>query len=361
MTLQSSGNSISLGQIANEFGYTDGTATKLGDYRKIVGGNPYPQSIGALQFQSIDAMSGGSVPTSGQIKLSDFYGTQLQQVVNFWSSGAGGFRLIARDRYESNGMIGGNNEVAVVGGYRPRPSDSNGTKVHIHVNQDIGSEANDPDHCALRTGDQWESGTNLQVDVGGSGRIIGAGGQGGSGSQGSGGDGGAGSSGLGIQYSETQVNIASGGIISCGFGGGGGGGGGFDYDHKSWRYASGGSGGGGAGLPLGQGGTGGHQNGTAAQSLSEGGEGKGGFNNGGESIGGRGGDGGDSESATQNGGGGFGNETNNQNSGGTKGNDGAAFKRAAGVTFESSEISNSGSIFAGANAMINGNLGDGVQ
>ena len=80
MTLPSSGNSISLGQIANEFGFTDSPRTKLGDYRNIVGGGNYPQSIGALSFSSIDG--GGSVPTSGQIKLSDFYSTQLQQVVN---------------------------------------------------------------------------------------------------------------------------------------------------------------------------------------------------------------------------------------------------------------------------------------
>ena len=80
--------------------------------------------------------------------MSNFRGTQLLQVVNFWSSGAGGFRLVAKDRYNSNGMIGGHNEVAVVGGYRGRPTNSSGTAVHIHVNQTIGSEANDPDHCA---------------------------------------------------------------------------------------------------------------------------------------------------------------------------------------------------------------------
>ncbi len=359
MTLPSSG-SISLGDIANTFGYTlaPSPGTKIGDYQKVKGGSkPFSQSLGDLQFNTIDG--GNSVPRTGQIKFSDFYGTQLQQVVNFWESGRGGFRLVARDRYETDN--GSNGNVTVVGGYRDRPSDSSNTKVHIHVKQSIGSTDTDPDACALRTGDQWESGTNLQVDVGSGGRIIGAGGKGGSGSQGGGGDGGFGSSGLGIQYSNTQVNVLSGGIISCGFGGGGGGGGGFDYDHKSWRYASGGSGGGGAGLPLGQGGTGGHQNGTAAQSLSEGGEGKGGFNNANESIGGTGGNGGDSEANAGEGGGGFGNETNNQNAGGNPGNDGAAFKKSSGITFGNSEISESGSIFDGVHARINGNLGDGVQ
>ena len=171
MTLPSSGNSISLGQIANEFGFTASPQTKLGDYRTLANGSNYPQSIGALSFSSIDG--GGSVPTSGQIKFSDFYGTQLQQVVNFWSSDAGGFRLVARDRYDDNGMIGNNNEVAVVGGYRDRPSNSSGTKVHIHVKQSIGSTDTDPDACALRTGVDWESGTNLQIDVGSGGQIVG--------------------------------------------------------------------------------------------------------------------------------------------------------------------------------------------
>ena len=63
-----------------------------------------------------------------------------------------------------------------------------------------------------------------------------------------------GTSGLGVEYNATTVNIASGGIISGGFGGGGGGGGAHDHDHKSERTASGSGGGGGAGVPVGQGG-----------------------------------------------------------------------------------------------------------
>jgi hypothetical protein len=49
------------------------------------------------------------------------------------------------------------------------------------------------------------------------------------------------------------------------------------------------------------------------------------------------------------------------NSGGDPGNDGAAFKKSSGITFGNSEISESGSIFDGVHARINGNLGDGVQ
>ena len=125
--------------------------------------------------------------------------------MNFWSSGSGGFRLNAKSRYNNNGMIGSNNEVAVVGGYRTRPSNSSGTKVHIHVNQAIGSERFDQDHCALRTG-SWDGSTTLQVDVGGSGRIQGAGGFGGDGANGAndGNHGGTGTSGLGVEYSPTH-------------------------------------------------------------------------------------------------------------------------------------------------------------
>ena len=96
MTLQSSG-SISLGQIANEFGYTDSPRTKLGDYRTLANGSNYPQSIGALSFSSIDG--GGSVATgNNQISMGQFRCTRLQQVVNFHGSGKGGFRLNAKSR-----------------------------------------------------------------------------------------------------------------------------------------------------------------------------------------------------------------------------------------------------------------------
>ena len=73
MTLQSSGE-ISLKNIANEFGYTEsnGTTTKLGSYRTTNGQGNFPVSFGALQFNSIDARTGGSVPTgSSQIAFSD--------------------------------------------------------------------------------------------------------------------------------------------------------------------------------------------------------------------------------------------------------------------------------------------------
>ena len=294
-------NPISARQIGNEFGYTHpNDELRLGSYRTTNGQGNFPVSFGALQFNSIDAQTGGTVPTSGQIKFSDFYSTKLQTVVNFYGSGKGGNRLVAKDRYNANSS----GDVNVIGNYRTRPNNSSGTKVHIHVNQTIGSEKTRVEHCALRTG-SWDSSTTLQVDVGGSGRIGGAGGDGGRGSDGIPGAavaGGSGTSGLGIQYSPTTVNVASGGVITAGFGGGGGGGGAYDTDKEATRTSSGGGGGGGAGIPAGDGGGGGinaNLNGDPgnAGSISEGGAGGSGRNNDGEAISGAGGAGGEASQA----------------------------------------------------------------
>ena len=340
MALQGSGQ-ISASNIANEFGYTNGSETRLGSYRTTNGQGNFPVSFGALQFASIDAQSGGSVPTSGQIKFSDFYSTKLQQVVNFYGSGRGGNRLIAKDRYNS----GGSNDVNVVGNYRTRPNNSSGTKVHIHVNQTIGSEKTRVEHCALRTG-SWDSSTTLQVDIGGSGRIGGGGGDGGRGSVNSGGGfaGGQGTSALGVQYSPTQVNVASGGFLVAGFGGGGGGGGAYDHDKNSSRTASGGGGGGGAGIPAGAGGaegSGGAEGGPGgAGTTTAAGSGGGGGNNDGEAVAGGGGTGGSVGEGADNGGTGFGGE-GSSSGGGSAGSDGAAIKRNSGFTVN---VSNSGTL-----------------
>ena len=332
MTLQSSGE-IKLSQIANVFGYTNSPETRLGSYRTTNGQGNFPVSFGAIQFNSIDARSGGSVPTgSSQIAFSDFYGTRLQTVVNFYGSGRGGNRLVAKDRYNS----GGSNDVQTVGNYRTRPTNSSGTKVHIHVNQTIGSEKTRVEHCALRTG-SWDSSTTLQVDVGGSGRISGSGGDGGRGSinSGSGFDGGDGTSGLGVQYSPTTVTVASGGFIQAGFAGGGGGGGGYDTDKEADRTASGGGGGGGAGVPAGNGGqegSGGTEGGPgSAGNINDGGSGGGGSNNDGEAFGGAGGAGGDRAGSAGEGADGTGGESS-RSSGGDPGTPGAAIRRNSGFT-----------------------------
>ena len=325
MTLPSSGP-ISASDIINEFGATRDNSsnpdrTRIGDYRRVSnsptntsdnGFSNYPHNLGELSFPSLDGAN--NIPTSGTIRLSDFRGTKLQQVVNFYSSGAGGTRLIAYERYDDDGEIGSSEAVTCVGNHKTRPQNSANTRVHIHVNQHIGSTSkgsNAVQRCALRTGSGWENGTELRIDVGGEGRIQGAGGDGGRGSSGSGdgGDGEAGSSGLGIQYgtaaNETVVKIASGGIIRCGYGGGGGGGGAHDHDHKSEKTASGAGGGGGAGLPAGHhgengtgGGGGGQPNGPDGEEGSLNAGGAGGaesFSSEEEARGGRGGGGADQE------------------------------------------------------------------
>ena len=346
MALPSSGQ-ISMSQIANEFGYTHSPETRLGSYRTTNGQGNFPVSFGALSFSTIDG--GGSVASgNSQITMGQFRGTRLQQVVNFYGGGKGGNRLNAKNRYNNNNS----GDVAVIGNYRSRPSNSSGTKVHIHVNQQIGSEKSDPDHCALRTG-SWDGSTTLQVDVGGSGRIFGGGGNGGNGGNGNsnGSQGQPGTSGLGVEYNAT-VNVSSGGIISCGFGGGGGGGGAFDYDHKSWRTASGGGGGGGCGVPLGSGGGGGSggsggNGGSGADSLSEAGEGGGGGNNGNEAFGGGGGEGGSPGEAPDAGSNGSGGEGSGAG-GGAAGANGAAIRRTNNSI--SVSINNSGTINGATNA-----------
>ena len=342
-------NPISASDIANEFGYTNGSETRLGSYRTTNGQGNFPVSFGALQFNSIDAQTGGTVPTSGEIKFSDFYSTRLQQVVNFYGSGRGGTRLVAKDRYNA----GGSNDVQTVGNYRTRPTNSSGTKVHVHVNQTIGSEKTRVEHCALRTG-SWDSSTTLQVDVGGSGRIGGAGGDGGDGGTPfSPGNGATGTSGLGIQYNPTQVNVASGGVITAGFGGGGGGGGAYDTDKEATRTASGGGGGGGAGIPVGEGGaagTGASENANGGPgndgSLSEGGAGGGNANNDGEAVSAGGGAGGEASQSAQEGGTGTGGEGSTY-AGGDPGAAGAAIRRNTGFTVN---VTNNGSINGVQNA-----------
>ena len=58
MALPASGGNpgqISASNIANEFGYTNGSETRLGSYRTTNGQGNFPVSFGALQFNSIDA------------------------------------------------------------------------------------------------------------------------------------------------------------------------------------------------------------------------------------------------------------------------------------------------------------------
>ena len=276
MTIKNSGTSLSFSEIESEFG-TNPTRS-LGSYR-------VSQNFGALTNQPLDA----GIPSSGEISFNDFYGKQLNVIVDFYSGGSES-RQVAKSRYN-------NGNVNVVGGFKSKPSNTSGTHVKIHVNKTISS-VNDGNQgvCALRTGN-WSSGTTLSVDVGSSGKIAGAGGNGGRGANNEGENGVSGqngNSGLGVEY--TCIVNNSGTLVGGG-GGGSGGGGGYDTDKNDDELGSGGGGGGGAGIPFGEGGDGGDSwdaDGSPGNdgTETEGGAGGSGGNADDEGIGGRGGNGG---------------------------------------------------------------------
>ena len=269
MALQGSGT-ISFNQIRAEFGNGQ---NRLGQYRRDDSSftNKSPGTFSNLPLDT-------NVPTSGTIKFSDFYNKKLNIVVDC-HSGSNETRGNARTKYNASPSSTGNSSGNwnVVGGYANAPSDSNGKRVYINVNKTYSATSDcaeeNTTRVALHTG-SWQTGTELSVDVGGEGKIVGAGGKGGGGGEYSDdGDGGQdGSHGLGIAYgtdaNETVVNVASGGMIVCGFGGGGGGGGARQTDGDEDHRASGGGGGGGAGHPAGEGGDGG----DGGQSNGQGGE-----------------------------------------------------------------------------------------
>ena len=322
MALPASGQ-ITANQISDEFGRNSGSQMSLGGYRLT-------QSVGSLSFNGIDS----GVPTSGEIKFSDFYSKRLNVVVDFHTGGQVS-RSNAKNRYNGN-------NVTVIGGFRGKKEA--GSKILIHVNKTIGSAKGSQNNVALRTGG-WDSDVVLSVDVGSSGRLYGAGGDGGEGSDSfsdagsnSATSGGNGTSALGIEHEETAVNIQSGGRIRCGFGGGGGGSGARQVDRGADRSACGGGGGGGAGLPAGNGGGAGvRQSGNAdevqngsgggAGQLEENGEGGSGGNNADEAFGGSGGRGGDPQESPQNGNGGSPGDGSNV---GAAGGNGSAIRRSNG-------------------------------
>ena len=291
MTIKNSGSQLSFSEIESEFG--NNPARSLGQYRRDdPSGNFDNASPSGSSLSNLPLDTG--IPTSGEIKFSQFYGKQLNMIVDYFddtgSSGGEASNVLNRQDDGANTMAATwryNNQssrVKVVGGFRSRPTGTvsgyalsssgwqGGKKVFINVNKQIGSSkaASDSDrnNVALRTGN-WPSGTNLQIDIGSSGRIQGAGGNGRQGAANSGTPSQAftGTSGLGIEY-PAQINNS--GTIRCGYGGGGGGAGSWSDPNKNPRDfgRSGGGGGGGAGIPAGDGGP---QNTTGYGSAGNGG------------------------------------------------------------------------------------------
>ena len=329
MTIKSSGSSLSFSEIETEFGANG--SRSLGGYRLT-------QNVGSLSNLPLD----GGIPTSGQIKFSDFYGKQLNVVVDCHSGGREDRKSARNDKWN-------NNAVTVIGGFRSKKEA--GSKIIINVNKKFCSNKDQQNRCALRTG-SWDGSATVQVDIGGSAQILGAGGDGGKGADGinnNGNPGGSGTSGLGIEQNNVVVNIASGAVLRAGFGGGGGGGGGRQTDKRRDRRAGGGGGGGGAGCPAGNGGAGGSPGGGfgsgpgspgGAGTETSGGGGGGGGNNGGQAGGGPGGSGGQAQG---NAGGGQSRNT----AGGSGGANGAAIRRISGYNVT---INNSGTIQGDTNA-----------
>ena len=327
---------ISAQDIKNEFGEVGGTVP-LGSYR-------VQETRGALSLNI-----GDGVPGSGTISYDNMRNKRLNIVVDYYADNPnlnraanGANTMNARTRYDQQ-----NERVHVIGGLKSKPSNTAPHRVRIHVNQTIGGAKGGQNVCALRTGN-FDANTSLIVDVGSSGKIYGGGGDGGEGGNegmDSGNDGQAGASALGIDHQGTTVNVASGGLIRCGFGGGGGGGAGRQVDKGEDRRAGGGGGGGGQGYP---GGSGGHR-GTAAGGadggdgsagdLTEAGEGGGGGSRAGQAFGAAGGEGGSLGNGADNGGGA-------QSAGGGGGAEGSAIRKGSGVSFS---LNNSGTINGNTN------------
>ena len=324
---------ISAQDIKNEFGEVGGTVP-LGSYR-------VSQTKGELTLNI-----GDGVPGSGQISYDNMRNKRLNIVVDYYGDNPnlnraanGDATMNAKTRYNTQ-----NERVRVIGGLKSKPGNTSPHRVRIHVNQSIGGKSGEQTICALRTG-AWDNGTSVIVDVGGSGKIYGGGGKGGQGgdvdTSGHAGENGA--SALGIDYNGTTVNVASGGLIRCGFGGGGGGGAGRQNDKGSERTVGGGGGGGGQGYPGGAGGSEGNADhgqgpGTAGD-ISEAGEGGGGGNNGNQAYSGAGGEGGSQGEAANNGAGG-------NHGAGAAGAEGSAIRRDPNVNFS---LNNSGSIVGNTN------------
>ena len=251
MALPTTGK-ISFSDIQKEFGRT--TNGSFGGYRitDTQGGQDFPLDDG--------------IPTTGRIRFSDFHGKKLNILVDFYSENTQ--KQDIKGRFDEN-------EIHVIGPRDSKPSSTSGKKIIAHVNKLVSasgqSKIDGRLSCSLKTG-QWDPNTDLIINVGSAGTIIGAGGDGGRGSEGSGNffAGKDGTSAIGINTTQT-VSIINNGLISCGFGGGGGGKGGskrVSTGKKSSALAvsSGGGGGGGAGSPVGLGG----EKGTGATRGSDG-------------------------------------------------------------------------------------------
>lgn len=148
---------ISFSQIESEFGRNG--SKSLGAYR-------ISQSAGLYPNLPLDV----GVPQSGPISFSQLRDKRLNVVVDI--SGQTEFRVNMRSKYDSN--LG----VTVIGGFRAKPADPSQKRIKVSVNETIGSAPGSAVNTALRTG-TWGTSASLEVLLGPSAAIIGAGGKGG--------------------------------------------------------------------------------------------------------------------------------------------------------------------------------------
>lgn len=232
-------------EIEYEFG--ENPKRSLGEYR-------IKQTIGDMSNLPLDKgiplrsteTGPGITPTPDNdttIKFSQFRGKRLNIILNYNRNQ----NIEQPSAIEGYGDGSGNfRKITVVGGFKQPPESTSGKKVYLHVSAIIGGKRGNRNYCSLRTG-TWPSNTDLRINIGHEGGLIGAGGRGGQGGgPGSDGENGEnGSSALGIQYEVTELVVQSGGFIRAGGGGGGGGGG----AKSNTNGDKGGVGGQGAGSP----------------------------------------------------------------------------------------------------------------
>ena len=349
MINKNTGDPISFTDIKNEFGLPPDK--NLGAYRmsKNYG------SLSNLALDNVDDTNQAhrppkpNFPQSGTIKFSDFYQKKLNVVIDYFT---GDTETDTRQSLQTGYRRYVAGKVKVLGFKSPPTSDTSGTKVFMHINKTLKKNKEGLDTNAslitVRTGGAWESGTELRVDVGSEGRIMGAGGKGGGGGQASknGKDGKDGTTALGMAFTG-DVHVFPNGQIIGGGGGGGGGGGAVQKDYLDpRRRAGGGGGGGGQGRNTGDGANGGYhdrennkyynkgENGSNGTSEGGGAGGERG-NNDGEAKGGDGGNGGGGMSTTQSNNGQDGDDGEKRNNGertrgGKGGKGGSAVRRKNG-------------------------------
>jgi hypothetical protein len=233
MAIKDSGSSLAISEIVAEFGDAAGGSDSLSEY--YAGGQNVPSGATG---------ESGSIPTSGTISMSQFYGSTARVAIALQISST-------TQNYNIYSNRGGTYSAGI-------------SDVTLTVQAIVGASSSA--NAAIDTGNQWTSGDTVKI-INNS-QIVGHGGTGGAGGNGdtpgAGAAGGAGGNAINLGIDTTIQN--NGGFIR-GAGGGGGGGAGLtatepvDKSQSRQVALGGGGGGGGAGQNGGSGGAGGASSG----------------------------------------------------------------------------------------------------